>query len=53
MRAAGVKQGYTQGARRIASRSMLGLARTRVTPNALTAVGVTLCIVSAFVVYFE
>ena len=52
-RAAGVKHGYTQGARRIASRSMLGLARTRVTPNALTAAGVSLCIAGSVLVFFE
>jgi CDP-diacylglycerol---glycerol-3-phosphate 3-phosphatidyltransferase len=52
-RAAGLKSGYTQGARRIASRSMLGLARTRVTPNALTAAGVTLCVAAAVLVFFE
>ena len=38
-----LKEAYTSGARRIASRSMTGLARTRVTPNMLTAAGVTLC----------
>ena len=52
-RAESLKQGYTQGARRLASRSMLGLARTRVTPNALTASGVSLCLVGSFVVFFE
>jgi CDP-diacylglycerol---glycerol-3-phosphate 3-phosphatidyltransferase len=52
-RAAGLKQGYTQGARRIASRSMLGLARTRVTPNALTAAGVSLCVAASVLVFFE
>ena len=31
-----VKQGYTTGARSLASRSVVGLARTRITPNALT-----------------
>jgi CDP-diacylglycerol--glycerol-3-phosphate 3-phosphatidyltransferase len=51
--AATVKQGYTAYARRVAARSMLGLARTRVTPNALTAVGVTLCAASAVLVFFE
>ena len=30
-----VKQGYTDGTRRLASRWIGGLARTRVTPNAL------------------
>jgi CDP-diacylglycerol--glycerol-3-phosphate 3-phosphatidyltransferase len=52
-RAAGVKQGYTQGARRIASRSMVGLARTRITPNALTASGISLCIAASVLVLFE
>src|ERR671933_2185600 len=52
-RAAGLKSGYTQGARRLASRSMLGLARTRVTPDALTACGVALCIAAAVLVFFE
>ena len=33
-----LKAAYTGGARAIASRSMTGLARTRVTPNMLTAV---------------
>ena len=51
--AASVKRGYTVGARRIATRSMLGLARTRVTPNALTAAGVALCTAAAVVVFFE
>jgi CDP-diacylglycerol--glycerol-3-phosphate 3-phosphatidyltransferase len=44
---------YTTGARRVASRSMTGLARTRLTPNALTASGVTLCVIAAVLVYFE
>jgi CDP-diacylglycerol--glycerol-3-phosphate 3-phosphatidyltransferase len=48
-----VKQGYTTGARTLASRSIVGLARTRVTPNALTAVGVSLCLAAAVLVYFE
>ena len=48
-----VKDGYTTGARRLAARSMGGLARTRVTPNALTAGGVLLCAAAAVVVYFE
>ena len=51
--AAALKQTYTQGARRLASRSIVGLARTRVTPNALTASGVTLCLAAAVLVYFE
>jgi CDP-diacylglycerol--glycerol-3-phosphate 3-phosphatidyltransferase len=52
-RAAAFKAGYTAGARSLASRSILGLARTRVTPNALTAAGVTLCGVASILVVFE
>ena len=48
-----VKQGYTTGARTLASRSIVGLARTRITPNALTTAGVSLCLAGAVVVYFE
>ncbi len=47
-----VKQGYTDGTRRLASRWIAGLARTRVTPNALTAAGVTLCAGSAVLIWF-
>jgi CDP-diacylglycerol--glycerol-3-phosphate 3-phosphatidyltransferase len=52
-RAAAIKQGYTTGARRLANQSITGLARTRVTPNALTASGVTLCAIASVLVYFE
>jgi CDP-diacylglycerol--glycerol-3-phosphate 3-phosphatidyltransferase len=48
-----LKEAYTSGARGLAARSMTGLARTRVTPNMLTAVGVTLCVVGGVLVYFE
>jgi CDP-diacylglycerol---glycerol-3-phosphate 3-phosphatidyltransferase len=48
-----VKEGYTTGARQLARRSVVGLARTRVTPNMLTATGVTLCLVAAVLVPFE
>src|SRR4029450_12519794 len=48
-----IKEGYTVGVRRMASRSIAALARTRVSPNALTAAGVTLCVLAAVVVYFE
>ncbi|MBA2460257.1 MAG: CDP-alcohol phosphatidyltransferase family protein [Actinobacteria bacterium] len=48
-----LKEAYTSGARGVASRSMTGLARTRLTPNMLTAAGVTLCAVGAVLVYFE
>ncbi len=53
MALAGLKATYTTGARRLASRSITGLTRTRVTPNALTAAGVALCAVASVVVYFE
>ena len=48
-----MQQGYTVGARSLASRSVVGLARTRVTPNALTVSGVSLCVAGAVLVYFE
>jgi CDP-diacylglycerol--glycerol-3-phosphate 3-phosphatidyltransferase len=48
-----VKNGYTTGARTLASRSIRGLARTRVTPNALTMAGVSLCLAAAVIAYFE
>jgi phosphatidylglycerophosphate synthase len=49
---AAVKRGYTDGTRRLASRSIGGLARTRVSPNALTAAGITLCGAAAVLVWF-
>jgi phosphatidylinositol phosphate synthase len=52
-RAATIKEGYTAGARTLASRSIRGLARTRITPNALTAAGVALCAAASVVVLFE
>jgi CDP-diacylglycerol---glycerol-3-phosphate 3-phosphatidyltransferase len=48
-----LKSAYTASARGLASRSMSGLARTRVTPNMLTGAGVTLCALGAVLVYFE
>jgi CDP-diacylglycerol---glycerol-3-phosphate 3-phosphatidyltransferase len=48
-----VKEGYTTGTRRIAFRAMAGLARTRVTPDALTALGLSVCALAAVAVYFE
>ncbi|HVD43466.1 MAG TPA: CDP-alcohol phosphatidyltransferase family protein [Gaiellaceae bacterium] len=48
-----LKQGYTTGARAVAARSIVGLARTRITPNALTTAGVSLCLAAAVLVYFE
>src|SRR5581483_3097999 len=50
---ASIKATYTDGARRLASRSITGLARTRVTPSMLTAAGVSLCALAAVLVYFE
>lgn len=47
-----VKQGYTDGTRRLASRWIGGLARTRVTPNALTAAGMMLCAAAAVLIWF-
>ncbi|MFN2466761.1 MAG: CDP-alcohol phosphatidyltransferase family protein [Gaiellaceae bacterium] len=52
-RAGALKQGYTAEARRLALRSMAGLSRTRVSPNALTTAGVSLCAAGAVLVYFE
>jgi CDP-diacylglycerol--glycerol-3-phosphate 3-phosphatidyltransferase len=52
-RAARLQQTYTTGARTLASRSVTGLARTRVTPNALTVSGVSLCLVAAAIVPLE
>src|SRR3954447_13456599 len=48
-----VKAGYTTGARQLATRSVTTLAQTGVTPNALTATGVTLCLIAAVLVPFE
>jgi CDP-diacylglycerol--glycerol-3-phosphate 3-phosphatidyltransferase len=52
-RAAAIKQGYTTGARTLASRSVIGLTRTRITPNTLTASGVLLCAAASVLVLFE
>jgi CDP-diacylglycerol--glycerol-3-phosphate 3-phosphatidyltransferase len=52
-RAAALKHGYTSVARNAAMRSITGLARTRVTPNALTASGVLLCAAASVLVLFE
>ena len=48
-----LKTAYTASARGLATASMTGLARTRLTPNMLTAAGVSLCAVGAVLVYFE
>lgn len=52
-RAGALKENYTAGARRLATRAIGGLARTRVTPNALTTSGVLLCAAASVLVYFE
>lgn len=52
-RAEAIKHGYTTGARGLASRSVIGLTRTRITPNALTASGVGLCAAASVLVLFE
>src|SRR6266566_1231071 len=48
-----LQQGYTTGARALASRSIVGLARTRITPNTLTTCGVSLCLAASVLVFFE
>jgi CDP-diacylglycerol--glycerol-3-phosphate 3-phosphatidyltransferase len=48
-----IKHASGREARRLAGASLDGLARTPVTPNVLTAVGVTLSIAGAVIVYFE
>jgi CDP-diacylglycerol--glycerol-3-phosphate 3-phosphatidyltransferase len=52
-RAEAIKHGYTTGARGLASRSVVSLTRTRVTPNALTTSGVLLCGIASLLVLFE
>ena len=44
---------YQDEARRIAARSIVGLERTSVTPDALTVAGVSTCILAAAVVWLE
>ena len=51
--AARLKEGYSTGVRRLAARSIVGLARTRITPDALTVLGLSICAVAAVAVYFE
>jgi CDP-diacylglycerol---glycerol-3-phosphate 3-phosphatidyltransferase len=48
-----VKQEYTSAAREILQRSMQGVARTKLTPDMLTSVGVALCLAGAVLVGFE
>src|SRR5919206_2194923 len=48
-----LKDGYTNEVRRLAASGVRRLARTKVSPNALTAAGVTLCAVASVLVFFE
>jgi phosphatidylglycerophosphate synthase len=48
-----VRQEYTAAARQILARSMVGVARTKLTPDMLTVAGVTLCLAGAVLVGFE
>jgi CDP-diacylglycerol--glycerol-3-phosphate 3-phosphatidyltransferase len=48
-----VKQEYTRAAREILRRSMRGVARTKLTPDMLTTLGVALCLAGAVLVAFE
>lgn len=48
-----IKSGYTDGARQLASRFVRVLRDSRVTPNQLTALGFSLTIVSAVLIYEE
>jgi CDP-diacylglycerol--glycerol-3-phosphate 3-phosphatidyltransferase len=48
-----IRDSYTGGVRRLAARGMQRLARSSVSPNQLTAAGVSLCIVASVLVYFE
>jgi CDP-diacylglycerol--glycerol-3-phosphate 3-phosphatidyltransferase len=47
------KRTYQDEVRRVASRWVVGLERTSITPDALTISGVGLCIAGAVAVYFE
>ena len=48
-----IKSGYTDGARSLASRSVVALRQSRVTPNQLTALGFSLNIVAAVLLFKE
>lgn len=48
-----LKEAYTTGGRRLAARQMEHLGKTWITPNVLSASGVTVCILASVVVYFE
>jgi CDP-diacylglycerol--glycerol-3-phosphate 3-phosphatidyltransferase len=51
--AARLKDGYSTGVRRLATRSIAGLARTRITPDLLTVLGLSICGAASVAVYFE
>jgi CDP-diacylglycerol--glycerol-3-phosphate 3-phosphatidyltransferase len=48
-----IRQGFLDDVRRLATRAMGGLTRTRITPNALTATGVLLCVGSSVLAFFS
>jgi phosphatidylglycerophosphate synthase len=48
-----LQRSYLDGVRRVAANSIGSLARTRISPNALTAAGVLLCAAASVLVYFE
>jgi phosphatidylinositol phosphate synthase len=48
-----VKQEYTDAAREILARSMRGVAKTKLTPDMLTLVGLALCLAGAVLIGFE
>jgi CDP-diacylglycerol--glycerol-3-phosphate 3-phosphatidyltransferase len=47
-----IRQGFLNDVRRLATRAMGGLARTRVTPNAVTTLGVSFTVGASVLVYF-
>src|SRR5919108_5273022 len=51
--AARLKDGYSTGVRRLAARWIVSLARTRITPDALTVLGLSICAAASVCVYFE
>ncbi|MGD0167800.1 MAG: CDP-alcohol phosphatidyltransferase family protein [Gaiellaceae bacterium] len=47
-----IRQGFLDDVRRLATRGVGGLARTRITPNALTGAGVLLCVGASVFAFF-
>ena len=47
------KEAYMTGGRELAARAMGRLGRTWITPNVLSAAGVSVCILASVIVYFE